>query len=71
MLMYNVLEMMRSIIGMPNRHNVIWFENVCIRLVPKGEFEAINIYDSDKNIIAVFKKSTGKFVTTCRLYSNE
>lgn len=27
MLMYNVLEMMRSIIGMPNRHNVIWFEN--------------------------------------------
>ena len=35
------------------------------------EFGAIHIYDLDKKVIAVFKKSTGKFVTTCQLDRNE
>jgi hypothetical protein len=35
------------------------------------EFEAIQIYDLDKRVIAVFKKSTGKFVTTCPLTEKE
>ena len=35
------------------------------------EFEAIHIYDLDKKVIAVFKKSTGKFVTTCELTAKE
>jgi hypothetical protein len=35
------------------------------------EFEAIHIYDLDKRVIAVFKKSIGKFVTTCQLTEKE
>ena len=35
--------------------------------IPDREFEAIHIYDLDKRVITVFKKSTGKFIKTCQL----
>ena len=35
------------------------------------EFEAVHLFDKDTNVIAVFKKSTGKFVTTCDLTCDE
>ena len=63
--------MMRSIVDMPNRNNVIWFEDGTYQGGTDREFEAIHIYDVDKRIIAVFKKSTGKFVTTCQLKLKE
>ena len=64
---YNTLKMMRSIVDMPNRDNVLWFEDGTYQGGTNREFEAIHIYDLDKKIIAVFEKSTGKFVTTCQL----
>ena len=67
----NTLKMMRSIVDMPNRDNVQWFENGTYQGGKDREFEAIHIYDLDKRVIAVFKKSTGKFVTTCELTAKE
>ena len=63
----NTLKMMRSIVDMPNGDNVQWFEDQTYQGATDREFEAIHIYDLDKKVIAVFKKSTGKFVTTCEL----
>ena len=67
----NALKMMRSIVDMPNRDNVRWFEDGTYQGGTDREFEAIHIYDLDKKVIAVFKKSTGKFVTTCELTAKE
>jgi hypothetical protein len=62
---------MESIVDMPNRKNVKWFEDGTYQGGTSREFEAIHIYDPDKRIIAVFKKFTGKFVTTCELTPDE
>lgn len=67
----NALKMMRSIVDMPNRDNVRWFEEGTYQGGIDLGFEAIDIYDLDKQVIAVFKKSTGKFVTTCKLSAEE
>jgi hypothetical protein len=67
----NALKMMRSIVDIPNRGNVQWFEDGTYQGETDRGFEAIHIYDLDKQIIAVFKKSTGKFVTTCKLTAEE
>ena len=67
----NALKMMRSIVDMPNRDNVKWIEDGTYQGGTDREFEAIYIYDLDKKVIAVFKKSTGKFVTTCQLDRDE
>ena len=58
----NALEMMRSIVDMPNWKNVQWFDDGMYQAGTDREFEAIHIYDLDKRVIAVFKKSTGNFV---------
>jgi hypothetical protein len=67
----NVSKMMRSIVNMPNRANVRWFEDGMYQGGTDHEFEAIHIYNLDKQVIAVFKKSTGKFVTTCQFSREE
>ncbi len=67
----NAFKMMRSIVDMPNRDNVRWFEDGTYQGGTDRGFEAIHIYDLDKKVIAVFKKSTGKFVTTCELTGKE
>ena len=67
----NALKMMRSIVDMPNRDNVRWFEDGTYQGGTDRGFEAIHIYDLDEQVIAVFKKSTGKFVTTCQLDRDE
>ena len=67
----NALKMMRSIVDMPNRDNVRWFEDGTYQGNTSREFEAIHIYDLDEQVIAVFNKSTGKFVTTCKLTTKE
>lgn len=39
--------------------------------VTNCEFKAIHISDFDKKVIAIFKKSRYKFVTTCQLTDTE
>ena len=56
---------------MPNRENVRWFEDGIYQGETDRQFEAIHIYDLNQHVIAVFKKSTGKFVTTCQLNPEE
>ena len=67
----NTLKMMRSVVDMPNRDNVRWFEDGTYQGGTDRGFEAIHIYDLDKQVIGVFKKLTGKFVTTCQLDRDE
>jgi hypothetical protein len=67
----NVLKMMQSIVNMPNREGVEWFEDGTYQGSTNRGFEAIHIYDPINRVIAVFKKSTGKFVTTCQLDKEE
>ena len=67
----NALKMMRSIVDMPNRDNVQWFEDGTYQVGTNREFNAIHIYDLNTRLIAVFKKSTGQFVTTCELTAKE
>lgn len=62
----HTLEMMQSIVDMPKRDNVRWIGGTYQGGTDR-EFEAIHIYDVNEKVIAVFKKSTGKFVTTCQL----
>ena len=59
--------MMRSIVGMLNRENVEWFEDGKYQGGSIRKFDAVSIYDLDKRVIAVFRKDTGNFVTTCQL----
>lgn len=69
----NTLEMMQSIENMPNRANVIWFDqdDVTYQGGTDREFPAVYILDKDTGVIAVFNKQTGNFVTTCQLSKNE
>nr|WPV76467.1 hypothetical protein [Naviculales sp.] len=62
---------MRSIVGMPNRDNIKWFDDGTYQAGTDREFEVIHIYDLDTRVIAVFKKDTGDFVTTCQLTEKE
>lgn len=63
----NALKLMYSVANMPYRNNVKLFKNAIYQPGTKRQFAAIFIYDLDENIIAVFKKSNGRFVTTCKL----
>ena len=62
---------MQSIADMPNRPNVKWFDNGMYQGVTKRGYPAVHIYDLDNQVIAVFKKETGQFTTTCRLTLKE
>ena len=50
---------------------VQWFEDGTYQVGTNREFNAIHIYDLNTRLIAVFKKSTGQFVTTCQLTREE
>lgn len=63
--------MMTSVVNMPDRENVIWFEEGTYQGGTNRGFEAVHIYDLNEKIIAVFKKSTLNFVTTCQLDEDE
>jgi len=63
----NTLKFMRSIADMPNRKNVQWFDDDIYQDGTERGYSAVHIYDLEKRVIAIFKKSTGKFVTTCQL----
>lgn len=67
----NTIKFMQSIADMPNRPNVKWFDNGTYQGQTERGYTAVHIYDLDKQVIAVFKKETGNFVTTCQLTTDE
>jgi cytochrome b subunit of formate dehydrogenase len=58
---------MDSIAEMPNRKDIQWFDNGTYQGGTKRGYPAVHIYDKDKQVIAVFQKSTVQFTTTCQL----
>jgi hypothetical protein len=69
----NTVEMIKSIEDMVHRPEVIWFDqaDVTYQGQTAREFPAVYIYDQKTEIIAVFKKETGDFITTCQLTTIE
>jgi hypothetical protein len=46
--------------------NSIWFEGGTYQRGTTREIESINIYNEEKNRVAIFKRSTGEFITFCQ-----
>lgn len=67
----NIDIFMDSITEMPNRKNIQWFDNAMYQGGTERGYPAVHIYDKDKRVITVFKKSTGRFANTCRLTFKE
>lgn len=67
----NTLKLIQSLVEMPNRNNVQWFENGIYKGGRDSGFKSIFIYDLDQQVIAVYKKETGEFFTTCQLTPKE
>jgi hypothetical protein len=67
----NTLAFRDSLVNMPEREGIIWFENGMYQGGTERGYDSINIYDPKTQVIAVFKKqSDGKlilFTTTCGL----
>ena len=67
----NVLALRNSIADMPDRKNIIWFENGMYQGGTNRGYDSVNLYDPDKDVIAVYRKrSNGEysiFATTCKL----
>ena len=51
--------------------NSIWFEEGTYQGRTIGEVESINIYNEEENRVAVFKRSTGEFITFCEPNDDE
>ena len=52
----NTLQMMESLVDMPNRNNIKWIEDGTYQGNTDREFAAIHVYDVDQRIIAVYNK---------------
>ena len=59
----NTIKFIQFIADMPNRPNVKWFDNGTYQGQTERGYPAVHIYDLDKQVIAVFKKETGNFIT--------
>lgn len=71
----NALALRDSIVNMPKRKNIIWFDNGMYQGGTDRGYNSANIFDKDTNTIAVFRKDENgeynRFTTTCRLTKTE
>jgi len=71
----NALILRDSILNMPNRKNIIWFDNGMYQGGTIRGYDSVNLYDPDTEVIAVFKKrsngQSSRFATTCKLTDME
>ena len=67
----NVLALRDSLIDMPNRKNIQWFNNGGYQKGTERGYDSVNLYDPDTGVIAVYRKKEDKeyclFTTTCKL----
>jgi len=56
---------------MSNRPKVEWFDHGTYQGGTNRGFDAVHIYDLDNQIIAIFRKDRGRFVTSCQLDRDE
>ncbi len=62
------IDVVEEIVENPNS---IWFEDGTYQGGTDREVESINIYNQEENRIAIFKRSTGEFVTFCEPNDDE
>ena len=67
----NVDIFMDSVEEIAEDSNSIWFEEGTYQGGTTREVESINIYNEEKNRIAIFKRSTGEFITVCEPTEDE
>jgi len=67
----NIYEFMNSIENLVYDPDTTWFYDGMYQKNTDREIEVIHAYDEEKNIIVVFKRSTGEFITTCQLKPEE
>ena len=61
----NVEEFMDFIERIVENPNSQWFEDGTYQGGTNREVETINVFNAIENIVAIFKKSTGEFITVC------
>jgi hypothetical protein len=70
----NTLSLRDSLLNMPNRKNIIWFDNGGYQKGTKRGYDSVNLYDKDKRVIAIYKKQENGeylFSTTCEVTGKE
>ena len=71
----NVLALRDSIVNMPKRENIVWFDDGMYQGGTDRGYDSVNVYDPNTDVIAVFRKrSNGQyslFATTCKLTDME
>ena len=71
----NALAMRDSIVNMPKRKKIVWFENGMYQGGTERGYDSVNLFDNETNTIAVFKKPEDgtdiEFSTTTRLTKSE
>jgi len=71
----NALGLRDSIVNMPNRKDIQWFENWMYQGGTERGYDSVNLYDHETQVIAVFRKQgdgeQNLFPTTCQLTARE
>ena len=66
----NALDFRDSLVEMPNREGNIFFDNGGYQRGTERGYDAVNLYDKNERVIAVYKKQeNGEYIfsTTCKL----
>ena len=67
----NALALRDSIVNIPNRKEIIWFDNGMYQGSTERGYNSVNIFDKETNTIVVFRKDENgeynRFTTTYRL----
>jgi len=71
----NAIALRDSILNMPTRSNIVWFDDGMYQGGTERGYPAVNIYDQEKRVIAIFKKQEdgeySQFATTCKVTAKE
>ena len=71
----NNLALRDSLVDMPNRKDIIWFDNGMYQGGTERGYDSVNIFDKETDTIAVYRKDKNgnysRFTTTCKLTEKE
>ena len=66
----NALALRDSLVKMPEREDIIWFDNGGYQKGTERGYDSVNLYNKDKRVIAIYKKQENGeylFSTTCEV----
>jgi len=71
----NALALRDSLVDMPNRKKIIWFDDGMYQGGTERGYDSVNIFDKENKVISVYKKDENgeysRFTTTCELNLKE